>query len=406
MAATDEPAPAQEDKPDFPTERLGAGEWPDTASDSPATGSVDQVGDERFGAVLCRHWAIVPEALPDFVRPGASRGDAMISARHAEQHVSGEEAETARLAAAGGSSAAMRSPTGSGGVIAVLPLRGTIRPRGSWLSQLFGGGGLQDFRESFREALADGNVEAIVIDIDSPGGLIDLVPETSAEIRAARGVKPIVAVANTMAASAAYWIASQADELVVTPSGQVGSIGVFVIHEDYSAMEKMMGIETTIISAGPYKTDGNPYEPLSKSAEAAMQDQVDQLYSMFTADVAAGRGVKQEAVAAGYGSGRLLLSADALAVGMVDRIETLEDTLARLGGTPEEDDDTDAQAPEDDADDEGDEALDDPEDKMSAATPSAAATPATDEQNTTVTFARPTKDYLSPQSALREQSYL
>jgi hypothetical protein len=95
---------------------------------------------------------------------------------------------------------------GGGGYVAVIPLTGLITARGSFLSMLFGGGGgLLDFRDSFREALNSPEVSAIVLDVDSPGGYVDLVPETAEEIYEARGEKPIVAVANTMAASAAYW---------------------------------------------------------------------------------------------------------------------------------------------------------------------------------------------------------
>jgi len=344
-----------------------------------------------FVALLCRHWAIVPGALRELTASlagGHVEASAIIAA-------GGEpsEADMAPVAASGRRASAGTRVASSGTEIAVLPLRGTIRPRGSWLSQLFGGGGgLLDFRESFREALADPNVSAIVLDIDSPGGLIDLVPETAAEIRAGRDIKTVVAVSNTLCASAAYWIGSQASEFVVTPSGQVGSVGVFCVHEDFSRMEDMMGISTTIISAGDYKTDGNPYEPLSNTARAAIQDQVDQLYAMFTGDVAAGRGVKQQAVAAGYGSGRLLLASDALAVGMVDRIETLEDTLARLGGTPMDDDD--------DATDGGMDDNADPDNGPMATIPA----PSTDVRATVTP--RPMTDYLSPTSALREQSYL
>jgi ClpP class serine protease len=110
------------------------------------------------------------------------------------------------------------------GAVAVIPLRGVITPRPSLFAMLFGfgGGGLQGFREDFRAALDDDDVGSILIDVDSPGGLVDLIPETAAEIRGGRGRKPIVAIANTRAASAAYWLGSQADELVVTPSGEVG----------------------------------------------------------------------------------------------------------------------------------------------------------------------------------------
>lgn len=226
-----------------------------------------------------------------------------------------------------------RHAAGDGSEVAVIPLRGTITPRGSLFSLMFGGGGgLQAFREQFRQAIADGNVSAVVIDIDSPGGLIDLVTETATDVYNARGSKPIVAVANTCAASAAYWIASQADTVSVTPSGMVGSIGVFTIHEDFSKMEQMMGINTTLISAGDHKVDGNPYQPLTKSALQAIQNEVDQLYGMFTAQVAQGRGLSQKAVQAGYGQGRCVLAEEAHRLGMADLVETLEQTVARLGG--------------------------------------------------------------------------
>ncbi|MEA2255564.1 MAG: hypothetical protein QOG35_1609, partial [Solirubrobacteraceae bacterium] len=229
--------------------------------------------------------------------------------------------------------AARRSGTQrAGGAVAVLPLTGVITPRGSFLSLLFGGGwgGLQDFRESFREAVASPDVGAIVLEIDSPGGLIDLVPETAAEIREARGSKPIIAVANTMAASAAYWIAAQADELVVTPSGDVGSVGVYMVHYDWSGWNEQEGIAPTYISAGRYKTEGNPDEPLGDEAIADWQQEVDDLYAMFADAVAAGRDVSVDTVIAEYGEGRTLLAARALQSGLVDRIDTLEAVISGL----------------------------------------------------------------------------
>lgn len=228
--------------------------------------------------------------------------------------------------------AARHSPLIAGGV-AVLSLRGMVTPRPTFLSLLFGGGGgLQGFRASLREAVASDEIAAIVIDVDSPGGLIDLVPETAAEIRAARGSKPIVAVANTMAASAAYWLASQADELVVTPSGDVGSIGVLITHEEYSKLDERIGITTTLIHAGKHKTLGNPYEPLSDEARAMFQERVDDAYAMFVTDVAKGRGVTPAAVRQGFGEGRLVTAKRAVSQGMADRVDTFEGTVARLAG--------------------------------------------------------------------------
>lgn len=231
--------------------------------------------------------------------------------------------------------AATQARQTSGGSVAVIPLQGLITPRPAGLLAILlglGGGGLEAFRESFREALSDNDVSSILLVVNSPGGLIDLVPETAAEIRAARGTKPIVAIANTEAASAAYWIASQADELVVTPSGQVGSIGVFVRHEEDSKLAERIGITTTLIRAGKYKAEANPFEPLSDEAKEHIQETVDDLYGMFVADVAAGRSAKPADVKGGFGEGRMVLAKDAVAEGMADRVATFEETIASMTG--------------------------------------------------------------------------
>jgi signal peptide peptidase SppA len=220
------------------------------------------------------------------------------------------------------------------GKVAVIPLTGIITPQGSFFDFLFGGapGGLVGFRAAFDEALHSPEVEAIVIDVDSPGGLIDLVPETAQHIRDARGSKPIVAIADTLMASAAYWIGAQADELVITPSGYAGSIGVYRMHIDESALNEKIGIDVTYIHAGRYKVDGNPDEPLSDDARADWQQNVDDAYAAFVDDVAAGRGTTAENVISTNGEGRVLHARRALEAGLVDRVETYEATVSRLLG--------------------------------------------------------------------------
>jgi signal peptide peptidase SppA len=214
--------------------------------------------------------------------------------------------------------------------VAILPLQGVITPKASILSMLFGGsGGLSLFREQLREAVASDDVDAIVLDVDSPGGSVAMVEETAAEIRAAREVKPVVAVANVDAGSAAYWLAAQATELLVTPSGMVGSVGASILHLDFSGMNEKMGIEPTFISAGRYKTEGNPEEPLTDEATAHLQATVDDAYASFVADVAAGRGVPEKTVRRGYGEGRMLTAKNALEAGMVDGVETLDSVVRR-----------------------------------------------------------------------------
>ena len=159
------------------------------------------------------------------------------------------------------------------------------------------------------------------------------VEELSAEIFQARGQKPITAVANSLAASAAYWIATAADELVVTPSGEVGSIGVFAAHEDVSGMLEQAGVKVNLVSAGRYKTEGNPFEPLTEEARASIQGRVDEYYEQFVSAVARNRGVKRSEVRNGFGEGRVVGAKQAVSLGMADRVGTLDETINRaLGG--------------------------------------------------------------------------
>ncbi len=163
-----------------------------------------------------------------------------------------------------------------------------------------------------------------------PGGQASGIDEVSSQIFEARGKKPIVAVANHMMASAAYYIGTAADEIVVTPSGEVGSIGAFSVHEDISAALEQKGIKVSLISAGKYKTEGNPYQPLTVEARAAMQVRVSEVYDAFIRSVARNRGVKPAMVRNGFGEGRLVNARQAIELGMADRIGTLDETIDRL----------------------------------------------------------------------------
>jgi len=241
----------------------------------------------------------------------------------------GEGAGTGFEARAGDPSNSARTKDGS--QIAVLPLTGVISHRMGMLAESSGGLSTERFTGWLRSAVADPQVKAIVIDADSPGGTVDGVPELADEIYRSNKIKPIVGVANSMAASAAYWLLSQAGELAVTPSGQVGSIGVFGSHEDRSKQAEMQGVKTSLISAGKYKTEGNPYEPLSEDGREAIQKGVDSFYDLFTKAVARGRTTDQAKVKAGFGEGRMATAQQAVKEGMADRIATLDQTLARLG---------------------------------------------------------------------------
>jgi len=215
------------------------------------------------------------------------------------------------------------------GAVAVLPLHGVISQRMNMMSAMSGGTSTEMFGKEFTAAVADPAISGIVLDIDSPGGSVFGVQEVVQTIMAARGTKPVVAFANSMAASAAYWIASAADEIVVTPGGQVGSIGVLTAHSDLSAALEQAGEKVTLISAGKKKVDGNPIEPLSDAAKADLQKSVDAYYASFVGAVARGRGVALAEVRNGFGEGGMVGAAEALRSGMVDRVGTLEVAIGR-----------------------------------------------------------------------------
>jgi signal peptide peptidase SppA len=181
--------------------------------------------------------------------------------------------------------------------------------------------------------LADNSVKAVVFDVDSPGGAVEGIPELAEEIYRSRSQKKSVAIANGIAASAAYWLASAAGEMTVIPSGMVGSIGVLFEHEDYSKALEQAGIKTTLITAGKFKADGHPSEPLSDSARDDIQAKVDAFYAMFVKSVARGRRSSQDDVRGGFGQGRMVLAADAVKEGMADRVATMDETLQRLGAS-------------------------------------------------------------------------
>lgn len=216
--------------------------------------------------------------------------------------------------------------------VGVLPIFGVMAHRAAAVEQVSTGADVSAERlgQRFDAMLNDPRVGAIVLDVDSPGGSVFGVPELSDQIHAARGRKPIVAVANAMAASAAYWIASAADEIVVTQSGEVGSIGVWSAHVDASEAVAREGRRYTLLSAGKYKIEGNPYEPLGDEARGALQARIDDYYGQFVRAVARNRGDTQTAVREGYGQGRVLGAQAAVKEKLADRIGTLDSVIAEL----------------------------------------------------------------------------
>lgn len=224
-----------------------------------------------------------------------------------------------------------RPPERSGSGVAVLPVFGVIAHRMGSFEEISGGTSTEQLISRLDQMLGDERIGTLVLDVNSPGGTVHGVPEAAARIFEARGRKRIIAVANATMASAAYWLASAADEVVVTPSGEVGSIGVFAIHTEVSKQQEEIGIKRTIVRAGRFKADTNRYEPLSQEAREHLQLSVDDYYRLFVEAVAAHRGVSPDAVRGGFGEGRVLTAERAVAAGLADRVATLDQVLAELG---------------------------------------------------------------------------
>ncbi len=219
--------------------------------------------------------------------------------------------------------------------IAVIPVHGIISPRMHDVDDISGPGAVsaEGLARRFRAAVEARDVDGIVLDVDSPGGNVFGIEELSNEIRAARVVKPVTAVANPAMHSAAYWIGSAAERLLVTPSGELGSIGVYSYHEDLSGMLEANGVRPTLIKAGANKAEGHPAFPLDDAAAAHMQERVDAYYRTFTAGVAEGRGRTVPDVIQNFGDGRSFGAEDAVARGMADAVGGLDQALAEMAET-------------------------------------------------------------------------
>jgi signal peptide peptidase SppA len=214
--------------------------------------------------------------------------------------------------------------------VAVLPIHGVLAPRMNALSDISGGATYEEASLALRDIMAKPEVGTIVLDIDSPGGSVLGASEFARELLKARATKKIIAQAHYEMCSAAYWIGACATEVVAAPSAMVGSIGVYSLHEDLSKALEQMGVKLTYIAAGKFKVDGNEAEPLSDSARKRLQGLVDAHYARFVGDVAKGRGVVESDVRGGFGEGTSLTADEAVAAGLVDRIGTLEETVARV----------------------------------------------------------------------------
>jgi len=268
-----------------------------------------------LAAEASRPWAVEPHC--------ASRLSTLL-----HDLTSGKDPGPARIRAAIGSSPsaaaprslteAMREAQSRPAGVAIIRVNGLILFS---LDTEFSTGMMQLIQRT-RAAVEDKRIGTLVFIHSSPGGTVTGLPEASREIRAARERKRVISFVAPLSASASYWLASQAHQVIAMPSANVGSVGVFMLHQDFSKALDSAGVRPTFITAktSPRKVDGNPFEPLGATAKADLQRSADAVGQQFIRAVAIGRGVDIGTVGRDFGQGRLLMSGDALRAGMIDQI--------------------------------------------------------------------------------------
>lgn len=219
-----------------------------------------------------------------------------------------------------------RKPFAFAAGIAIIPVHGTLINR---FGQSYGYvTGYNFIRSQLALAVADPEVEGIILDCNSNGGEAAGCFETSDEVFAARGSKPIIAVVDSNCYSACYAIASAADRVIVTPTGGAGSIGVVAMHVSMKRMLNDFGVDIKLIYAGDHKIDGNPYEDLPDNVRADIQRGVDASRDKFVSVVARNRGMDESTVKGTQAA--IYRAEEALEIGLVDEVATPQHAVAAL----------------------------------------------------------------------------
>lgn len=214
--------------------------------------------------------------------------------------------------------------------VAVLSVFGPIFPRANLMTELSGATSAEMVGNNFKAALADPNVRGILLKIDSPGGAVTGVSELADLITSARGTKPVRAFVQGIGASAAYWIASAADQIIAGDTAELGSIGVVAAFKDTREKDAKDGIKTVevVSSVSPLKRVG------VETPEGRMKIQrlVDSIAAVFVEHVARNRGVSVETVLQNFGKGDLFVGARAVEQGLADAVGTFDGVVADMTG--------------------------------------------------------------------------
>lgn len=209
--------------------------------------------------------------------------------------------------------------------VAIIPIDGELVNRGDWIGASSGLVSYDGLKQQFAMARNDSRVKAVVIDANSPGGEAVGMTEVAASLRALAAQKPVSVVANGIAASAMYGIASAAGRRYIGADSLGGSIGTVLMHLEMSRALENRGIKATLIFAGAHKVDGNPFEKLPESVRQDLQSEVNKFYDLFVQTVAAGTGLQEEKIRGT--EARLYIGQDAVDTGLFHEVATFDDVL-------------------------------------------------------------------------------
>jgi signal peptide peptidase SppA len=217
--------------------------------------------------------------------------------------------------------------------VALFSLDGPLTKQPTCASFFFGGTATAQFRQALRQAASDPQVRAILLDVDSPGGTVAGTADLADDVFRIAAIKPVYGYISDQACSAALWIVSQATHVFANATAIIGSIGVVSVVQDKSRMYENAGIKVHVISTGPHKGAGASGTPITPAQLTEMQRTIDSIQEEFIASVARGRRMDTEAVRA-LADGRLHVGKEAVALGLVDGIASIDQVFARLAAQP------------------------------------------------------------------------
>lgn len=214
---------------------------------------------------------------------------------------------------------------------AFIPVSGSLVAKTSHLRPYSGMTGYNGIKVNLDMALKDDEVTKIIFDMDSSGGEVTGVFELSDYIFSKRGIKKMTALVSNVSCSACYILSAAMDEILLSETATVGSIGVITAHANLEKKLANDGVEITLIHAGKHKADGNPYEGLSDEVKGRIQTRLEKIYTMFTTRVAKYRGISVEAVI--KTQALTYLGSSAIDVGLADNVVSTIDFIDKLSHT-------------------------------------------------------------------------